>query len=85
MQPASESAAPRDDQDVAPSPDTNQMAPVQRAWRAADSIAVVPGGSTFGDGIAGIAVSTDVAHRSSRRRVRRGGARVTSARPELLR
>lgn len=67
MQPASESAAPRNDLDVASSPATNHTAPVQRASCAADSFAAVTGGSTIGDGIAGIAVSTDVARRGSLR------------------
>lgn len=65
MQPAFESAAPRGDQDVVSSPATNRTAPVQRATCAADSFATVTGGSTIGDGIAGIAASTDVARRSS--------------------
>lgn len=65
MQPASESAAPRGDLDVVSSPATNRTAPVQRATCAADSFAAVPGGSTIGDGIAGIAVPTDVARRRS--------------------
>ena len=64
MQPASESAAPRGDQDVVSSPATNPTAPVERASCAADSFAPVSGGSTLGDGIAGIAVSADVARRS---------------------
>lgn len=63
MLPAFESAAPRGDQDVVSSPATNDTAPVLRASCAADSHTGGTGGSTFGDGIAGIAVSADVARR----------------------